>query len=197
VMPTIRSRCQLVRFSPLPISDVQALLIEQDLVQSPEEAPFAANLSEGSLTIARQLLNPEFRGLRGTLYTALAQNGFSGLNLSKSLQEIIDRISADTPEQRVNANWLIRFAVEFYRSALRSLSGANGVKEGSAQLIPEAASWAGSIAGRKDPFELIGAAIERGITAAGQIDQNVPVALCLDTFLDDLAKLSRIPPASR
>jgi DNA polymerase-3 subunit delta' len=197
VMPTIRSRCQLVRFSPLSIDDVQELLIEHDLVQSPEEARFTANLSEGSLTIARQLLQPELRGLRSTLYAALAQDGFSGLSLSKSLQEVIDKMSADTPEQRVNANWLIRFTVEFYRSALRSLSRGNGGAKGEAQLIPEATEWASSISARPEPIEVIEASIERAIAAATHIDQNVPVALCLDSFLDDLAKLSRAAVVSR
>lgn len=197
VMPTIRSRCQLVRFAPLSITDIEALLLEQDLVQSPDEARFAARLSEGSLTIARQLLQPELRNLRSTIYSSIIQPGFSGLSLSKTLQEVIDKISADVPEQRINAHWLIRFVVEFYRSALRTLSLRDEPPEDSPQPIPEAATWALSIATRNEPVELIGTLIERAVTAAGQIDQNVPVALCLDTFLDDVARMTRPAAASR
>ena len=197
VMPTIRSRCQLVRFSPLPIADIQARLIEQDLVQSAEDARFAANLSDGSLTIARQLLQPELRISRSTLYAALSETGFSGLSLSKSLQEVIDKISSDTPEQRVNANWLIRFAVEFYRSALQYLSRTTESAEHEAQFVPEAKAWASRLTDCAEPLELIGTLIERAIAAAVHIEQNVPVALCLDAFLDDLSRLSRSPGTSR
>ncbi|MBS0204227.1 MAG: DNA polymerase III subunit delta' [Planctomycetes bacterium] len=189
VMPTIRSRCQLVRFSALSTTDVEELLIELGLVPSSEEARFAAALSEGSLTIARQLLRPELRELRTTLYTALSQGNFSGLSLAKSLLEVIDSISADTPEQRVHANWLIRFAVEYYRSALRGLSQHD--RETDFGAIPMAQSWAGTLTNRAEPLELIGTLIERAIEGANHIEQNVPVPLALEAMLDDLARMSR------
>ena len=197
VIPTIRSRCQLVRFAPLSRDDVEALLIEQGLAPSADEARIAAALCDGSLTIARQLLRPELRDLRSTLYSALAQTSFSGLSLAKSLLEVIDTISADTPEQRVHANWLIRFAVEFYRSALRFLAqGANSVR-GDAGAIPQAHEWASALATRTEPIELIGTLIDRSINATSHIEQNAPVALTLETLLDDLARMSRPAEARR
>ena len=191
VMPTIRSRCQLVRFAPLPRSDVEALLIEQGLVSSADEARFAGSMCEGSLTIARQLLRPELRDLRSTLYSAFAQVNFSGPSVAKSLLEAIDSISADTPEQRVHANWLIRFAVEFYRSALRCLSQTENPEAGNAGTIPEAHAWANAMSARGESLELTGALIERSIDATSHIEQNVGVALSLETLLDDLARMSR------
>lgn len=193
VMPTIRSRCQLVRFAPLSQTDVQALMIEQELVSSAEEASFAAALSEGSLTTARQLLRPELRDLRSTLYASLSQNNFGGLSLAKSVLETIDSISADTPEQRVHANWLIRFAIDFYRSALHTMTRAD---QGDSSAIPQAQSWAKSLAGHGEPVELVSALIDRSIEASSHIEQNVPVALCMETLLNDLARMSR-PVESR
>ena len=191
VLPTIRSRCQLVRFSPLSISEVAALLVEQDLVPSREEAQFAAALSDGSLTVARQLLEPELASLRSTLYLALSQANFSGLSLSKLLFEGIDKISADTPAQRVNIQWLIRFAVEFYRAALWRLShGATA--SSNTMTIPEATAFADRIASHAEPFDRLGRLIDRTITAASHIDQNISVALSLDALLDDLARHSRL-----
>jgi DNA polymerase III subunit delta' len=198
VLPTIRSRCQLVRFSALSTSDVADLLLEQGLVPSPEEARFAAALSEGSLTVARQLLEPELRGLRSTLYAAISSTGFSGLSVAKSLLETIDEISADTPEQRVHANWLIRFAVEFYRSALRSLSHEDTSASGTAgPTIPEAAAWAEKLGSPPDSIELVGTLLDRTVEAATHIEQNVPVALCLETLLNDVARMTRPSPAGR
>ncbi len=193
VLPTIRSRCQLVRFSPLPPADVAELLIEHDLVSSPDDAQFAAALSEGSLTIARQLLEPELRALRSTLFTALASNGFSGLSLSRLLMEGIDRISSDTPAQRVNVQWLIRFIIEFYRAALWALSAnPDGRDIAGPVVLSEASTFAGRFSSQPESIELLGTLIDRSIDAAGQIDQNISVALCLDTLLDDLARVTRL-----
>lgn len=189
VMPTIRSRCQLVRFSPLSNDDVEALLVEQELVPSAADARFASSLSEGSLTIARQLLQPELREMRTTLYSTLSQKSFSGLQLARTLLEGIEKISADTPELRVNANWLIRFTVDFYRSALRSLSPGENSPRGS-EVIPEARAWAATVASRGDAIDLAGNLIERVIDTTSHIEQNVPVPLCLETMLDDLARMS-------
>lgn len=191
VMPTIRSRCQLVRFAQLPRADVEALLIEHGLVANAEEAAFAGALCEGSLTTARQLLRPELRELRSTLYGALVQENFSGLGLAKTVLETIDSISADTPEQRVHANWLIRFGIDFYRSALRSLTRTEQSPTSAEKVIPEARTWTLSLAGRGEPIELIGALIDRCIDATSHIEQNVPVALCMETLLNDLARMSR------
>lgn len=191
VMPTIRSRCQLVRFAPLPRSEIEALLLEQGLVPSADEARFAGALCEGSLTIARQLLRPELRGLRTTLYSALSQSNFSGLALGKTMQEAIDAISADTPELRIHANWLIRFAVEFYRSALRTVTQSEDPSANDIGAIAEARAWASAMADRGDPLELMGKLIERSIEATVHIEQNVPVALSLETLFSDLSRMTR------
>ena len=156
----------------------------------------AAALSEGSLTVARQLLEPELRSLRATLYLALSQPNFSGLSLSKLLMEGIDKISADTPAQRVNIHWLIRFAVEFYRAAIWRLSRSDVAGSTITATIPEAATFADRIASHPEAFEILGSLIDRTVSAASHLDQNISVALTLDALLDDLARLSRSASAA-
>ncbi len=51
LLPTVRSRCQEVRFGPLPDEVVAALLVEDGI--APEDARRAAGLGAGSLTLAR------------------------------------------------------------------------------------------------------------------------------------------------
>lgn len=191
VMPTIRSRCQLVRFAPLARADVEALLVEQELVSSEDDARFAGALCEGSLTTARQLLRPELRELRSSLYSSLARDSFSGLSLAKAMLEAIDAISADTPEQRVHANWLLRFTVEFYRAALHSYA------QQSDATIAEAKTWLATLTKRGEPTELISELIDRTIDASSHIEQNVPVALALETLFSDLARMTRPAEARR
>src|SRR5262245_36965017 len=48
-LPTIRSRCQIVRFLPLAESDVAELLVETGLCEEPAAARTAAAHSDGSL----------------------------------------------------------------------------------------------------------------------------------------------------
>jgi len=194
LLPTIKSRCQLVRFSPLSIDDVRELLIEQDLVQSTEEAQFAASLSEGSLTVARQLLEPELKLLKSTLYTQLSQPNFSGLSLSKQLCDGLAKMSGDTPEQRRNGQWLIRFAIEFFRSALWTVSGQALPQS---LTIREAESFSARLRTHADGMELLGSLIDRAVDASSHIDQNVAVPLCLDAMFDDVARLLRSPTPSR
>ena len=70
LIPTIRSRCQLIRFSPLEVGLLQALLQEQRALGE-EEAAFIARLSEGSLGRAAALIESELLGERVELLETL------------------------------------------------------------------------------------------------------------------------------
>ncbi len=194
LLPTIRSRCQLVRFSPLSTDEIEALLVEQNLVQSAADAKFAAGLSEGSLSTAQQLLEPELSSLRSLLYAQLALPQFSGLSLSKQLTEGIVKIAAETSEQRRNCQWMIRFTIEFFRAALWRLSGEYIDAQAT---IAEVESFAQRIALFPDSSELLGTAIERTVDASIHIDQSVPVPLTLDSLFDDLSRKFRMQSSSR
>lgn len=188
LLPTIRSRCQLVRFSPLSNDDVRTLLLEHDLVQSDDEANFASALCEGSLSTATQLLEPELRSLRTLLFSQMAQLNFSGFNLSKQLLEGIGKIGSETAEQRRNALWLIRFVVEFFRTSLWNLNGNHAA---TSLPIAEAEAFSRRISGQPNSIELIGSLIDRTIDAASHLDQNVTVPMALDSLFDDLARTLR------
>ena len=194
LLPTIRSRCQLVRFSPLSIADVEALLIDQGLVESTDEAQFAAALSEGSLLVAQQLLEPELKNLRLQLYSQLAQPQFSGLELSKKLLEGLTNISSQTAEQRRNAQWLIRFTIEFFRSALWKLTEQTTAVPTS---IDQAEPFSARMKNSPDGVERLGALIDRTIDASKDIDDNIGVPMSLDSLFDDLARLIRPPQPAR
>ena len=183
LLPTIRSRCQLIRFSPLENSDIESLLMQQDLVQSAAEAQFASALSDGSLATAKQLLEPELRLMRSLLYSQLSQPNFSGLGLSKQLTEGLSKISTETPVQRIYGQWLIRFTIEFFRETLWILHGPT---TGFIGTIPEAQPFARRLANYPDYDELLGSLIERTIDASSHIVQNVSVPMMLDSLFDAL-----------
>lgn len=188
LLPTIRSRCQLVRFSPLENADIQALLLEQQLAQSEEDVKFVSALCEGSLTTATQLLEPELRELRNLLYRQLSQGHFSGLGLAKSLIDGLGKISSETSVQRVNGQWLIRFAIEFFRMTVWQLShsGSDSISI-SAEVVP----FAARLENHPDCLEIAAALIERAVEASIHIDQNVSVPLVLEALSQDLSRILR------
>jgi DNA polymerase-3 subunit delta' len=58
ILPTIRSRCQIVSFAPLPDNEIAKFLIENDGL-SEADATRVANIAQGSLGLARSI-TPEF-----------------------------------------------------------------------------------------------------------------------------------------
>lgn len=187
MLTTIRSRCQAVRFATLPHHDTVALLMENEIVSDPAEAEIIATLAEGSLDLAAQLSDPELRKLREVLYRGLSAARFDAISLYKNIMQGIENAAGDTAGQRRMARWLMRFALEFYRSALLVLTG-----EGPSAPESEVASFARRYAAQ-DPaaMNLVMDLLERTARAAGQLEQSIPVSLCLEGYFDDLGYLLR------
>jgi DNA polymerase-3 subunit delta' len=190
VLPTIRSRCQPVQFGPLSEADLSALIEAQGLATSPTEIRELAALAHGSLAVARQLATPELRQLRSRWLSELSRANWDGITVARSLAEGLDGVSSETAEQRIAAVWLIRFAVEFYRQALWAVSAPLEPSLVLADAGKWAAAWGENVDGAVD---VLGALIERCLQAVEQIEQNVSVALCLESLCADLSRVSRAP----
>jgi DNA polymerase III subunit delta' len=192
ILPTIRSRCQLLRFSALPTDDVAELLLENEVATDPNEAAVAAAMSDGSLRTASQLLNPALRNLRSKLYEALASPKMNPLDVAKTIVEVIDEISSDTPEQRQNMGWLIRFAQEFYRQAALSMSGDTSMTACAEEVATYCSQ--SSRQGTQE-IELAMEQFDRTVLAESHIDWNINPARSIEALLDDLARIQRRPVA--
>lgn len=189
LLPTIRSRCQSVRFGPLPDAEMECFATAEGLTTSPEEARLLASLAGGSRSVARRLAQPGFRELRALWLQALAQPKFDGMGIAKRMAEAVEKLAADTAEQRLLTNWLLQAAAEFYRSALRRLAGP----QASPGTIPQAANWADQFAGDIDrAVDMLSDLLERCALATAHLEQNVSVGLCLEALCSDLARLARV-----
>ncbi len=62
-LETIVSRCQVVRFQPLPEPEIVALLLEQGITSDPAEAASMAALSEGSVSRALGLTDASLQAV--------------------------------------------------------------------------------------------------------------------------------------
>ena len=177
ILPTIRSRCQTVRFGPLDPSHIARLVTELEWTDDPQEAQAAAARSGGSLVVARQLLNPELRTLREALFAGLRQPAFQPSTVAQTVLGALDGIGGDTQQQRVNAQWVVRFLVDFFEDALRQWCAGSSAVE---QRFPP---------GEPETAELIGRTIDRCVEAEEQLAGNVAIPLCLEALFSDLATL--------
>ena len=190
ILPTIRSRCQLLRFSPLSEGDLVTLLVEQGLVADAAAAQEIAQLADGSLDTAQTLLDPEFRQQREQLFAVLGAERFNSLKVTEQVQKAVD--SATEPaEQRRRAQWLLRLSVEFYRAVLWSL--ATGDMRGCLS-IPAAEKLAQRWSPAPEILDALTDLLDRIQQTSAELDQNVVVALALETLWDDLGRRLRFPP---
>jgi DNA polymerase III subunit delta' len=187
LLPTIRSRCQLVRFDPLSSADTAELLMQLDWVKEPAEAAALAELSGGSLAVASQLLDPALRELRDAMYEQLASSRFDSLVLSEKLTSGLETLGGDAATQRRNAIWLVRFALEFFRSAALNLSD-----QPQGAVILTAVTFAKRLqADSPEDHEFVISLFERVAETEKHIEMNVAVPRCLEALCDDLGRRLR------
>jgi len=180
LLPTIRSRCQIVRFFPLPSPAVQEILLSQQMVETEEEAQSIASLCEGSLETARQLLNPDLRKLKQTVARHLQQmEAMKPMEVAGSVIAGIEEMSSSTAEQRQNAQWLLRFVTDAIRDRLLSLTKGD-LSDPLTQRL-----------GARNGVDLLAPLLERTIAASRQIDGSSPVKLVTEAMFDDIAKTFR------
>ena len=179
VLPTIRSRCQLVRFQPLAEADVRELLVQHEVVDSPEEASRIAALAGGSMDAASQLADPAVREL-----SELVTNAIQGRRLEQAMvlaadvMSSIEATSKDSSTQRNNAQWALRFLGSTLQGSLRAAAmGQSSGLEAVSGTGPEAA-------------DIISNMLERVIDSESHLRQSMPMLLCFESLFDDLRRIA-------
>jgi DNA polymerase-3 subunit delta' len=186
LLPTIRSRCQPIHFSALTEADLAELLVQLDLETDPAAARAVAELSEGSLATARQLLDPELRTLRDVVHEHLSAAEYRSLETADALIALVEELGSDTAAQRQNAGWLLRFAVSYFRSALQQAATADEAEPG--EPVRRFVVRCGD---REEAAERLAAMLDRCVLADLHLQQMMPVPLCLEGLCDDLARIDR------
>jgi len=180
LLPTIRSRCQIVRFFPLPRADVQNILLTEELVENEADAQAVAALCEGSLETARQLLSPDLRKLKSAVAKHLQQmETMKPLQVASTVVNGIEKMSSSTADQRQNAQWLLRFVTDAIRDRLLGLSRGD-LSDPLTQRL-----------GARSGVDLLGPMLDRTMEASRQIDSSAPVRLALEALFDDIARMFR------
>lgn len=207
-LPTIRSRCQVVRFGPLAESDVAAILLEQQICTDAKLAQQAAAQSDGSVERAALWCNESVVEFRGALFSFLSQSDYSQLDAAKLVGQFADEAGKDAAAKRSRLKLAMSLAEEFYRELLLTLTrrvseemearraseGAiptRSVSEGTSGNDPQlAASLKTALRWFPGP-EAAAACIDVCLDATAHVDANANQATLIDWWVDELASAAR------
>ena len=190
-LPTIRSRCQMIRFAPLSDAQVARLLREKRLIEDDADADQIARWGEGSLRQALEWADTELQEARRRLMEQLGQADFDSVSLARQVEEFVDSAGKDVPARRARLRQVIQSAAGFYRGLMRHLlhidSGGDPI---ALQCIQQAdPRWQG---------EAVRASrcLTRSLEALSQVDANANLPTLISGWIDDLGQL-RVPHARK
>lgn len=174
-LPTIRSRCQIVRFRPLaPHEIVRVLRAEHDAAQVDDERLLRlAAGAEGSLERARQLLDDELMAFRASLFRMLGARPLHGVDLARDVLAVVDAAGKEAPPRRARLRMVLAFALDFFRAALRH--DATGESPADPALAAAVAAWGGD-------GERAAICLAHTLDALDGIDRNAYLPILVDAW---------------
>jgi DNA polymerase-3 subunit delta' len=167
-------------------------MVREGLTVDVKEAARISTYCDGSLEIARQLLDPQIRALREELFGMLAAHPFLSVQTAERMIECLEPAGIEKRSQREYAGWIVRFCVEFYRRALLMVAGARGTQAVELPQVRAFVQRLGVVT--YETIDRVAGLLERSLATENQLDANVGIPLCLETFFDDLGKILRQPP---
>lgn len=176
-LPTIRSRCQIVRFRPLP-TDVVARILAAEIQVVGGQVDTArvracAAAAEGSLQRGRLLLDPALGEFRARLTAALGDRPLRGVELAKETIALVEAAGKEAPPRRARLRVVLEAAVEFFRAALRR--DALGDVPVDATLARAVDAWSGR------PDELV-TALDSTLDALQAVERNANLTVLVDAW---------------
>jgi DNA polymerase-3 subunit delta' len=177
-LATIISRCQIVRFAPLPTNLVADLLREQEIDK--EKAERLACLSGGSLGLARDMADDDLWKFRDELMTQLAEPRIDSVGLGRKWMAFVEEAGKESGQQRRRAALVLKLIVDLLDRALRVSAGVDGKIEAEEQRAVK------SLAERLGTERLL-KLIDRTLEAEMQIDRKVQLVLIVEALADAFA----------
>jgi DNA polymerase-3 subunit delta' len=185
-LPTIVSRCQIIRFAPLPATVVADLLRAQG-VDDPVPIDRLVSLSGGSLGRARALADPDLWAFRRTLLEDLLRPRPDSVALARKWTEFVEAAGKEGAVQRRRAALILGLLIDFLTNALAlSVGGDPHLAE------PQDLERVRGLAERLGPDRLL-LVLERCLEGDSQIDRRVQLVLALEALVDALGQ--QVSPA--
>ena len=164
-LPTIRSRCQIVRFGQLAVATVKELLIRNQLVETAEEAHVLAEVSVGSVQQALGLKDAQVREFRELLQGELPSVAERSVETAKLIMQFVEAAGKDAPPKRARLREVTNWAMEYYRdSMLRAAATDSAGAERAADCL------------------------DRCLQTVNHVDANANLTSVVEAWIDDLAR---------
>jgi DNA polymerase-3 subunit delta' len=180
-LPTILSRCQVVRFSPLGPADLRAVLLDNG-VEEPSQLDRLVRLGAGSPAAALTLNDDSFWRVRQYLIEGLTTPRPNFSALAETWQRFYEEAGKETSAQRLRVSLVIRFLIDAVQQALRlsvgaATSGLDGAED--ARLRDFAARL-----GTERLLELVDACVE----ADSNVERRVQLILIVESVLEQFTR---------
>lgn len=177
-LPTIVSRCQVIRFPPLPEATVVQVLRQAGQEKDVERL---AKLSAGSPGQALALADAALWDFRKKFLLELARPKANPVALAQKWGQFVEEAGKESAAQRRRAALTLRFLIDFYDDAVRSSVGGP-----TSESEPEVLKAIQDLGQRIDCEKLMNL-LDRCLEADRQIDRRVQLVLILESLVDVLA----------
>jgi DNA polymerase III subunit delta' len=179
-LPTILSRCQVVRFGPLSADDLRAVLEAEGVAA--DQLDRLVRLGGGSAGRALALADPAVWELRKTLVEGVTAPRPNFGALAEAWQRFYEDAGKDTAAQRLRASLAVGFLVEAVRDALRLSLGAD-----APGLDAAGADRLRAFAARLGPDRLL-ELIDRCVEADAHVERRVQLILVVESVLEQFTR---------
>ena len=186
-LPTIRSRCQVVRFQPLIREHLAELLQRNSIVDGESEALALASIADGSITNAIHLNDPDVHEFREAFLMQLATLDPAKDRFIKELTAFVDAAGKEATDRRVRMRMLADWAIALYRFCLNTETNINSQTDDPIIVLAVNAIQKRDVISPESAADLI----QRCLETQRHIAANANQATLLESWLSDLGKIAR------
>ncbi len=195
-LPTIRSRCQIIRFGVLSWQQVQQILEQKELVSPPDMTERLARSSGGSVQAALSLFGEEVLEFRLQWFQQLAGIVVTANDYVKTLQAFVDSAGKEATPRRRRLIAVALWAAEFYRLTATALA-TGGTSQALVQHSDQELVALARTCSERWPSGLEGLAValDRCLMIESQVMSNAHLVTLVESWLLDLnqAALGQVP----
>jgi len=179
-LPTILSRCQVVRFQPLPPDDLRTVLVDNG-ISDPARLERLIRMAQGSVGQALALNDDSLWAFRGTLLASITAAKPDPVALAETWSRFIEEAGKESAAQRQRASLVIRLVLDFLGQSLRLALGTDPACEPAE--VDQLRRLA-DLLGQDGVVDLI----EKCVEADYHVDRRVQLALVTELLADHLTR---------
>ncbi|QEL19675.1 DNA polymerase III subunit [Limnoglobus roseus] len=180
-LPTIRSRCQIVPFSPLGAEAITKILAENEITDR-AKADRLVRLAGGSAGQALALSDDAVWDFRATLLQALGSPRIASAPLVEKWSEFVESAGKESPAQRARASVVLRLLADLLSQAMRLAHGGGG--DGLEPMEAEKLQRFADKVGVDGLVELL----EKCVEADYWIDRRVQLPLLAELVVEKISR---------